>query len=172
MAFNQQFALEAREALPTALTKRTIRWQLLWGPSRSSSVQARFQWQAAERSSTTRLAFGGTGGWIGGALAGGAVGYLLVDRGGTTSWVPVGTPIGGWLGAAVGAPLGVHVANRGRGNYLLSALASTGIGIGGAAISLYGAAATVPELVFVGLAGTIIAQIWASIAVERATASR
>ncbi len=115
--------------------------------------------------STPRLVVGGLlGGGVGlglGALVGGALGggdTLCGDD-------PCGLAeaIFGAIGGEVALlPLGVHLANGRRGNYLLSLLASAGVAAGGLALSGGGDHGEV-------LAAVPVLQIVTSILIERGT---
>lgn len=75
---------------------------------------------------------------------------------------------GATLGESVMLPVGVHLANRRQGKVIPAILASTAIGLGGVALAIAAQDRTpVPGLIL-GL--TPVAQLAASIAIERATA--
>jgi hypothetical protein len=76
--------------------------------------------------------------------------------------------LGAVLGEATLLPLGVHIAERRRGNYALMSLASIGIGMGGVAL----AAGPGRERAGPILVSTAITQLATSIIIEKWTAAR
>ncbi|HEV2146545.1 MAG TPA: hypothetical protein VGR37_03935, partial [Longimicrobiaceae bacterium] len=76
--------------------------------------------------------------------------------------------VGAIVGETLGVPLGVHLAEGRRGSYALGALASAGITAAGlAGFALLGDSGPPAQ----GIAVLVpVAQLWASIAVERRTA--
>ncbi|HEU0076423.1 MAG TPA: hypothetical protein VFQ76_02165 [Longimicrobiaceae bacterium] len=119
---------------------------------------------------------GGLGRPVLGGIAGGALGAGVGFLGGlTAARTCEGDEIcllpamaGAVVGETLGVPLGVHLAEGRRGSYPLAALASVGVtavGLGAmAAVDNTGASAQ-------GIAILVpVAQLWASIAVERRTA--
>jgi hypothetical protein len=104
------------------------------------------------------------GGLIGGAVgvfAGGLAGVRLTERDCEDCGI-VGAVYGAIAGGSALLPLGVHVANRGRGNFGLSLLSSLAIGGAGLAIATQtnSAAVMIPVPVL---------QIVTSILIERRT---
>lgn len=123
--------------------------------------------QAEDRPHAGWLVLGGLGGGIGGLLIGGTAGGLLTLGQGVI--LPPGILPGGAVGATLGIPLGVHLANGRDGNYLWAALWS----VGAAGLGLVLAGGPDPEsggLPDDAVAGaTVGLQIGVSIAVERIT---
>lgn len=130
-----------------------------------------------EGRSTLALAMGGVVGGVVGLYGGGLAGGLIADRHCAKSkshsagcfgefWTGVG--IGALIGESVLLPLGVHIADRSRGNYWMMSLASLGLGVGGAAL------AAIPGNDWEGqtLIATAVSQMVASIVIERWTAGR
>jgi hypothetical protein len=161
------------EPSPSApLTKQAIRRAMTPAGALGSSSGAR-------STSPVLLSLGGVGGWIVGTAAGASVSWLLVVDG----WKP-GRSVSALftealflyastaVGAALGAPLGVHLANGGRGDYWTTAGASAlALGIGVGLTVLSAGFLRAPSAVSAGLAvGTWTAQIGTAVAVERATA--
>lgn len=177
----------ATEASAVPLTKRAIRRAMVRGKEADRPKPT------TPRRFSIPLAAGGLGGWLLGAAAGASIGHLLVDRqvSGQQEGPGTGALIGGVAGMSLGAPLGAHLANDRRGNYLLSALASAGIGVAGTALTAWslqglsydtspgaggGALVTiiggVLASIIIAAAGgvaTAVSQVRASAAVERAT---
>lgn len=80
--------------------------------------------------------------------------------------------LGGPIGAGIGIPLGVHVANGERGNLLPSVGAATGIGLAYAGMTVAVALQDGdPTVVKVGLPLGVAAQLLTSIVIERNTAA-
>lgn len=114
------------------------------------------------------------GNMIFGGLAGGALGFFAFGFAGALiadSQAPDGSDgfealggfvIGAIVGESVMLPLGVHVANKRRGDYGIELLASVGI----AAIGV-GLTGAIEDLAIVFLPGIPIAQLATAIAIER-----
>jgi hypothetical protein len=109
----------------------------------------------------------GVGWLIAGGLIGGAVGTFggawtgaKITEGDCEDCFFVGAAYGAVAGVTTGVPLGVHVANRGRGNLSQSLLLSAAIGAAGLGLA---AAADEPAIMFAVPA----LQLAASVAVER-----
>lgn len=120
--------------------------------------------------STGRLAAAGALGWGIGLIAGGVAGFLLIDRDVYAAMAPGATVYSAFAGATVGAPLGVHITNRRRGNYLMGVLASAAAGAGGVYLWANTANINSNAASITGLATVVVFQIGLSIAVERRTA--
>lgn len=123
-----------------------------------------------ERVSNTALAFGGVKGGALGALALGVVGHVALDSG--DSWFPLGALGGGIAGWTLGVPLGVHVANERRGNYLVNAMAAAAILM--AAVYLLVKVDVIHDTRLGSAAwgtGVVVAQFSMSIGIERGTAA-
>lgn len=130
-----------------------------------------FQMIEYETGSNSKMAAYGLLTGAAGFLVGGLVGAaLLGETGESHSWVGAlqGAVVGGTIGESLMLPVGVHLANDRRGDLLLSMPASLVIGAGGALVGrrLERNGKAWPVLVL-----TPIAQIAASIAIERATAN-
>jgi hypothetical protein len=121
-----------------------------------------------------------TGRLFNGALLGGAAGLLL---GGVAAIAPANSSckagedeglcaagwiaLGGGLGGALGVPIGVHVANGGRGRLGLSMLASTAIAGLGVLGSVASHSDTAAGVIMLGVVP--VSQIFTAIAIERKT---
>ena len=159
------------EPSPSApLTKQAIRRAMTPAGALGSSSGARSP-------SPVLLSLGGVGGWIVGTAAGASVGWLLVDGWNRSRRALLLTEAlfvyaSAAVGAALGAPLGIHLANGGRGGYWTTAGASAlALGIGVGLTVLSAGVLRAPSAVSAGLAvGTWTAQIGTAVAVERATA--
>ena len=85
--------------------------------------------------STARLVIGGAAGGVVGLFGGAALGHYLetrdcgVDPMGSNCGL-AGTILGGAAGEALLLPLGVHLANRGRGSLLWPTVASSAAAVG------------------------------------------
>lgn len=113
------------------------------------------------------LAFGGAMGGIGGLLAGGFIGARIELAGGCDGeWCGFsGALLGAAIGSSVMIPLGVHLANDGRGD-LGHAVAASGVALaGGVALALL----TQDEKPVLLIP---LAQIIGSVAIERRTGRR
>lgn len=151
------FALMA--LLPTALHAQSLR----------PSVQ--FQAIEFETGSDAKMAAYGLLTGAAGFLVGGLVGAALSgEREDADSWVDAleGAVIGSTIGESLMLPVGVHLANDRQGDLLWSMPASLAIGVAGAAFArnFSSKKKSLPILIL-----TPVAQIVASIAIERNTAN-
>lgn len=114
------------------------------------------------------VAFGAVG-LLGGGLAGGSIEYGLTDGcSGDSEYCGLGgTLLGAFVGEVTMVPLGVHLADGRQGRYWPAALASAGVAVGGLLL-VSAVAEGAPGLVLLVPA----AQVWTSVAIERATARR
>lgn len=111
------------------------------------------------------LAAGGIGMFVGGYT-----GALITDDRNNyddVDFLP-GLIWGATLGESLMLPVGVHLANRRQGKLIPALLASAAIGLGGVALAIAAQDRTPVPPIILGL--TPIAQLTASIAIERATA--
>lgn len=138
------------------------RWAPAAGPSEGSTPRA----PARERGApVVGLVVGGLLGGAAGFGAGALVGYALGGGDLLCGDDPCGleeAAYGAIVGQSVALPLGVHVANGGRGNYGLSLLASAAIGAAGVLV-INATNDGTPFLV------VPVAQLVSSILIERAT---
>ncbi len=109
---------------------------------------------------------GGAVGLFGGAYLGAWIGDTQGDGIDDLDSV-VGALIGAAIGESTLLPLGVHVANRGRGSYWKSTLVSVGLAAGGVGL-LEAAHWDAPAVPIIAVA-VPLAQLGAAIAIERAT---
>jgi hypothetical protein len=137
----------------------------------NASKELRLEWASpglAGSRSAPVLAAGGLIGGAVGAVGGFYVGAVLASDGDDddldflSGAVAVGT-----IGEGLLLPLGVHIANGGRGSYATSALAS--LGLAAAGLLALEAAHYDPPTVPIVLIAVPIAQIATSIAIECAT---
>lgn len=133
-------------------------------------AELRLEWASpgfAQSRSTPALAAGGLVGGAVGALGGFYVGAILgSDDDDDLDFLGTGVAVG-TIGEGLLLPLGVHIANGGRGSYMSSALASLGLAAGG--LLALEAAHYDPPAAPIILIAVPIAQLAASIAIERAT---
>jgi hypothetical protein len=134
-------------------------------------AELRLEWASPEFTqsrSTPALAAGGLIGGAVGAVGGFYVGALLGsdDDDDDLDFLGTGVAVGA-IGEGLLLPLGVHVANGRRGSYMSSALASLGLAAGG--LLALEAAHYDPPAAPIILIAVPIAQLAASIAIERAT---
>jgi hypothetical protein len=122
------------------------------------------------QASTTRLVASGLIGGAAGLAIGGLAGAVI---GGTNSegeeeWIDAvwGSAIGGTVAESIGLAAGVHLSNRREGSLLLGMLASLAIGGVGLAVL---AENQDPPIAPVVLIATPLAQLAATIGIERAT---
>jgi hypothetical protein len=112
------------------------------------------------------LALGGVAGGVAGFFAGGYGGVAIAEATDdcyTDDWCGIGAAFtGAAIGSAAAIPLGVHLANRSRGNYGRSVAVSAGIG----ALGILAAIAAESGEVLVAIP---VAQIVSSVLIERAT---
>jgi hypothetical protein len=113
------------------------------------------------------LALGGVAGGVAGFFAGGYGGVAIAeatdDCPSDDYWCGIGAAFtGAAIGSAAAIPLGVHLANRSRGNYGRSVAVSAGIG----ALGILAAIAAESGEVLVAIP---VAQIVSSVLIERAT---
>lgn len=108
---------------------------------------------------------GGTIGFFGGAYVGAGL-----ASGCAGDFCGIGETIfGAAAGESLGIPLGVHLANGGRGNLLLEILASAGIGAAGLMLVIGNSNSADQTASIVTVAATPIVQLITSIAIERST---
>jgi hypothetical protein len=128
---------------------------------------------------TSRLVGGGIGGLLIGAAVGGAAGWTLY-RASCTGYCEIGgavAALGVGVGATVGAPMGVHLANRRSGKLALSLLASAAVAAGTGAI-LYSISeavdsdAAVTASYAVGAAAAPALQVTLAVRIEQRTGRR
>jgi hypothetical protein len=118
---------------------------------------------------TTHLLAGGLAGGVVGFFAFGFLGAVIADRyfsEGDEFAALGGFMIGGLVGESVGLPVGVHLTNRRQGDFATSLLASVGI----AAVGV-GLTAAMEDMAIVFLPAIPIAQLIATINIERNTAN-
>jgi hypothetical protein len=112
------------------------------------------------------LALGGVAGGVAGFFAGGYAGVAIAEATDdcySDDWCGIGAAFtGAAIGSAAAIPLGVHLANRSRGNYGRSVAVSAGIG----AVGILAAIAAESGEVLVAIP---VAQIVSSVLIERAT---
>jgi len=134
-------------------------------------AELRLKWASpgfAQSRSTPALAAGGLIGGAAGALGGFYVGAILGSDDDDDDLDFLGTGVSvGTIGEGLLLPLGVHVANGRRGSYMSSALASLGLAAGG--LLALEAAHYDPPAAPIILIAVPIAQLAASIVIERAT---
>lgn len=124
--------------------------------------------QAAQTptASTGSMVLGGLALGAAGFFGGGYLGAILADRSSDLEFAALtGFAVGAVIGETIGLPLGVHLANKGRGEYAPSLLVSAGI----AAVGLALASSGDDHLEY--LIPVPIIQLIASIAIERRTAN-
>lgn len=129
---------------------------------RSGPIEPRGSQEAVD---VPLLAGGGLAGGAVGLFGGGVLGYTLSGGGricGDDSCGLLGGVYGAAMGEVVLLPLGVHLANRARGNYGYSLLASAAVGAIG--VGLAGATNSTELLLAVP-----IGQLISSVLIERAT---
>lgn len=116
--------------------------------------------------STGSMMLGGLALGAAGFFGGGYLGAIIADRSSDLEFAALtGFVVGAVIGETIGLPLGVHLANKGRGEYAPALLVSAGI----AAVGLALAASGDDHLEF--LVPVPIAQLIGSIAIERRTAN-
>lgn len=127
--------------------------------------------QNGPRMDGTGMAFaglvGGAAGLFGGALLGYVVDTGLTDCAGEEWCGFRGVLLGGVVGEVMMLPLGVHLANRGRGNYGSGVAATALVGVGGLLVAA-GMGDVVPATALLVPA----AQLVAAVTVEKSTARR
>jgi hypothetical protein len=126
------------------------------------------EWRAAQTptASTGSMVLGGLLLGAAGFFGGGYLGAIIADRSSDLEFAALtGFVVGAVIGETAGLPLGVHLANKRRGEYAPSLLVSAGI----AAVGLALASSDDDNLEF--LIPVPIAQLIASIAIERRTAN-
>ena len=118
--------------------------------------------------STARMSLGGVAGGAAGLAGGFYLGAVLADD---DDGDDLDALAGGVMGAAIGEalllPLGVHLANRGRGSYGNAALTSAAIAVAGL-FALAAVQVDTPGTAVV-LVAVPVAQIAAAIGIERKT---
>jgi hypothetical protein len=122
-----------------------------------------------EQRSTSRLVAFGLLGGAGGLVAGGLLGAVIGGNGEDDpdeEWIEAlyGSAIGGTIGESIGLATGVHFANNRRGNWAIGSLVS--LAIGGLGVKLAYENQDAPEAPII-LSATVIAQLLATIAIER-----
>jgi hypothetical protein len=134
-----------------------------------------------ERPYIPRLVLGGISGGAVGILAGGTAGLLIggnscLDEGNPDSCRGLeGLAIGAYSGHALGAPLGVHLANGRKGSILPALLINAGTtALAGVFIHLADRRANAgegvhPALLLTVAAGVPVTQLVSSVLIERAT---
>ncbi len=161
--FGSLVALAALLALPLTAQRQAVPLTRYRAPSLFDRAIARPA--ATDQAGIPAMALagviGGTVGVFGGGLIGSAVGGGNAICGDDACGLEEAV-YGAILGESVTLPLGVHLANRGRGNYGLSLLASVGIGALGI-LAVDASNDGIPLLV------VPVAQLVTSIAIERAT---
>lgn len=157
----------AQELAPSEL-------RLAWASPASAEWPPSAEWPAAESRSVAEsrsapvLTLGGLAGGAVGLVGGFYVGAVLAsDDDGDDLDVLSGGVAGATIGEGLLVPLGVHIANGGRGSYTTSALASLGIAAAGL-LALQAVHYDPPGAPIV-LVAVPVAQILTSIAIERAT---
>jgi hypothetical protein len=128
---------------------------------------------------TSRLVAGGIAGTLLGAAAGGAAGWALYQAScsGYCEIGGVAAVLAAAAGATVGAPTGVHLANRRRGNLGWSLLASAAVAAGTGAL-LYAISEAVDSDAAVNASYAVAAaavpalQVGIAVRIERHTARR
>jgi hypothetical protein len=134
-------------------------------------AELRLEWASpgfAQSRSTPALAAGGLIGGAVGALGGFYVGAILGSDDDDDDLDFLGTGVAvGTIGEGLLLPLGVHIANGSRGSYRTSGLVSLGLAAGG--LLALEAAHYDPPAAPIILIAVPIAQLAASIAIERAT---
>jgi hypothetical protein len=110
------------------------------------------------------LGLGGVAGGVAGFFIGGYTGVKIAEADDDCyDWCGIGAAFtGAAIGSAAAIPLGVHLANRSRGNYGRSVAVSAGIG----AVGILAAIAAESGEVLVAIP---VAQIVSSVLIERAT---
>ncbi|HEU4464821.1 MAG TPA: hypothetical protein VFS53_07245 [Gemmatimonadota bacterium] len=151
----------AQELAPSEL-------RLAWASPPSAEWPAAESRSVAESRSAPVLTLGGLAGGAVGLVGGFYVGAVLAsDDDGDDLDVLSGGVAGATIGEGLLVPLGVHIANGGRGSYTTSALASLGIAAAGL-LALQAVHYDPPGAPIV-LVAVPVAQILTSIAIERAT---
>jgi hypothetical protein len=123
------------------------------------------QFPAQEPTADYRMILGGLVGGAVGFFLGGIAGAMINDTDDTEDDLAAlaGFALGATIGETIALPLGVHIANHGQGNYVLSLLASAGITGVGVAIATSG------EDRLEYLIPVPLLQLWSSIVIEKKT---
>lgn len=146
----------------------SLRYQLLYNHN-TNSAAANTPLPVAdstEEYSTGALYLGGILGWTAGFAGGAYAGYWFLDRQAGEIYIPAGTALGALAGSAVGTPLGVHIFNGDRGNYLFGLLGSSFVAAGTAYFLVESHQPVNLKLLTAGMAA---AQIVVSVSIENAT---
>ena len=153
----------------SAQVSPVVRWPDATPPSHAGSTAALQVADTGVASDGDMIAAGLLGGGLG-LLGGGLLGTLAWSGCAGEECRLEGAAIGGLIGAAVGLPLGVHLADGRRGRFDLALLGAAGAGLAG--ITAVGLMSPDGAPTGIAVALTVALQTGAAVAIERAPGGR